>query len=149
MKQIDTTIDAENVDKEDAAHMIMTKYGLNLFDIEQDESVYKLLVDDMNTTKSAYDSFDVNSAFKPRIKSALEETRLNDSTVVLDETIASKQPVVTPVVNDGFKQPAQRKPPFNATNRDVLDSITSPFPVHEENLRATSNGVVNGDGIIC
>jgi hypothetical protein len=155
----------DNVDKNDAADMIMTKYALNLFDIELDESVYKMLVEDMDTSKFS-DSFDVNYPFKPRIKSALEETRLNDTltNAALNETMTSKQPVpvaptvahtvVPPTINDSFKQQAQKfTKPVN-TGRDVLDSITSPFPVHQENLTnmtnvARTNGTLNGDGIIC
>lgn len=168
-KQIDTTIDVDNVDKDDSADMIMTKYALNLFDIELEEGVYKMLVEDMDTSKLS-DSFDVNYAFKPRIKSALEETRLNDTltNAALNETMTSKQPlhvaptvaqtvahtVVPPTINDSFKQQAQKfTKPVN-TGRDVLDSITSPFPVHQENLTnltnvPRTNGTLNGDGIIC
>jgi hypothetical protein len=49
---------------------------VNLFDVESGESVYSLLVQDMNTTLN---SSNVNNKFKPGVRSELEETQMQQS----------------------------------------------------------------------
>lgn len=140
----DTTLDVD-VNPDDLADMTMTKYSLNLFDKQSDESVYKLLVDDMTnnmsmTVASATNGGgDVNDGFRPKLMSKLEETAMGDETLNLSMAISmatggSKldRSVSVAAQNKSLNRP----PPLNcSTTTDILEQRTSPFPVHQENMR--------------
>lgn len=121
---MDMTMDA-NVSPDDMADMIMTKYSLNLF-TEQDESVYKLLVEDMNM--SMMTGGDVNDKFKPKLMSKLEET-MADETLNLTNAAAFNRSQQQQLQNSQFNRSRIDK------GKDILEEITSPFPIHEENLK--------------
>lgn len=124
--QMDMTMDA-NVGLEDMADMIMTKYSLNMFN-EQDESVYKLLVEDMNM--SMMTGGDVNDKFKPKLMSKLEET-MADETLNLTNAAAFNRSQQ----QQQQLQNSQHNRSRTDKGKDILEEITSPFPVHEENLK--------------
>lgn len=118
-----------NVDPADVADMIVTKYSLNLF-TESGESVFKLLDEDMNSSMQiGSGGGDVNDRFKPKYQSKLEETVADET---LNLTLAAGN-----TSNLSMNRSRQQY-----TGRDILDEITSPFPIHQENINIkTINGI--------
>jgi len=113
------------------------KYLLNLFD-ENDDSVYSLLVDNVNTSIMV-----PSDKFKPKKISSLDETRLNgqsfldgDNSILNATATENRQP-------RGYPDSSARNQLHNNNNNNkgerrffpepsVHDNPTSPFPLHAE-----------------
>ena len=82
-------------------------------------------------------SGDMNEGFRPRHRSKLEETRL-------DETDHHQNQNST--ANSNYKR-AERslKQCFYKPPRDILNDCTAPFPVHEENLKPVNREYINNN----
>lgn len=138
-----------NVDPADVADMIMTKYSLNMFN--EDESVYKLLVEDMNITAQAFATGDVNDGFRPKLMSRLEETvMMNDETMLNNSSLVVAKDKSFAAAEDTRPLLTSTLPPpplpssREINNQDILEQRTSPFPVHQQNIR--QNCILNAPG---
>lgn len=128
-----------------------TKYCLNLFDDNHD-SVYSLLQDLNNTV------VDVNDKFKPKYRSKLEESRL-DQTLISNETIKSKSKEASLIISPQLNQSKQilhaslineQTQNLQQSNEDIPykseyssnynydnNSKSSPLTIQRENIKLT------------
>lgn len=112
-------------------------YSLSLFDFETGDSVFDQLYDDSNMSLVQVGSGDIlNEGFKPRFRSKLEETIRLDVT----DHVSNNHHHQT------FNGNRTEHTSFYKPPGDVLRDKTSPFPVHENNLKP--KGHYNGYGRI-
>ncbi len=127
------------------------KYLLNLFD-ENHESVYSLLIQELNTSTN----LQIDTKFRPSVRSNLEETKLSSTMDLTNTSQLNLNEFLIPQHSQPQPQQQQVQTVFpkqirTSTARDlqcVLNDETSPFPVHEENLRYMQQRVIPPPSIV-